>query len=228
MAPGNTKEEVEFTFEACRAGVEQFLLKYSAPTSLSPIAKPMDKFHTVISLNSGSEGERVFNELLREKSWEGNYTIVTDQNNEHFDAMSASDFGLIYDGQMIGSAAVCHLPTMILLNMRMHQQYYHDMYNRWWNDMNIIANNNIYPEVIGGEVWFGRITDQLGEWYLKPRDRYRMIQQWEYFIKEALPRADDRQPGSIMFGEIQYSDGQEYEEFLDPHYLSAVQIWQDI
>ena len=188
----------------------------------------MDKFHTVISLNSGSEGERVFHELLREKAWEGNYTIVTDQDNEHFDAMSASDFGLIYDGQMIGSAAVCHLPTMILLNMRMHQQYYHDMYNRWWNDMNIIANNNIYPEVIGGEVWFGRITDQLGEWYLKPRDRYRMIQQWEYFIKEALPRADDRQPGSIMFGEIQYSDGQEYEEFLDPHYLSAVQIWQDI
>ena len=73
--------------------------------------------------------------------------------------MAASDVGLVYDGQMVSAAAVLHLPTMILLNMRMHHQWYHDLYNRVWNDMNILANNNIFPEVIGGEVWEGRIAD---------------------------------------------------------------------
>ena len=48
--PGNTAEEVKFTFETVRKGIKEFFLKYSAPTSLSPIAKPLKYFHTVISL----------------------------------------------------------------------------------------------------------------------------------------------------------------------------------
>lgn len=119
-APGNTRQEVEFTFEPARRGVEEFLLKYSSPTSLSPIAKPMNKFHTIISLEEGSEAEGAFYELAKERQWKGNFTIVSNKNNEHLDAMAASDFGMIYDGQMIGQACVAHLPTMILINMRMH------------------------------------------------------------------------------------------------------------
>lgn len=94
--------------------------------------------------------------------------------------------------------------------------------------MNLIANNNIYPELIGGEVWFGKITDSLGEWYLKPRDRYRYISQWEAFIKEALPRADHVQPGEHTFSTILYNDGSETEEFIDPVKLSAEVLWKDI
>lgn len=52
--------------------------------------------------------------------------------------------------------------------------------------MVIIADNNIYPELIGGEVWPGKICDTLAEWYVKPETRYDMIRKWEYFIKDAL------------------------------------------
>lgn len=38
--------------------------------------------------------------------------------------------------------------------------------------MNIIADKNITPEIIGGELWFGKVTDTLGEWYVKPQLRY--------------------------------------------------------
>jgi hypothetical protein len=75
--------------------------------------------------------------------------------------MAAADMGFVYDGQMVGSAAVCHLPISVLIDMRKHHQYFHDLYNRWWNSMNILADNNIYKELIGGEVWFGKITDTL-------------------------------------------------------------------
>ena len=41
--------------------------------------------------------------------------------------------------------------------------------------MDIIADKNIYPELIGGEVWWGKICDSIGEWYVKPETRYDLI-----------------------------------------------------
>jgi hypothetical protein len=52
--------------------------------------------------------------------------------------------------------------------------------------MNFIADSNLYSELIGGEAWYGRITDQLGEWYVKPEMRFDYIRKWEYFLKDAL------------------------------------------
>lgn len=57
IAPGNEKNEVEFCMENLRKGVKEFLLKYSAPTSLSPNALPLEKFVTIISVQEGSDGE---------------------------------------------------------------------------------------------------------------------------------------------------------------------------
>jgi len=58
LAPGNEKAEAEFTMESMRKGVKEFLLKYSAPTSLSPKALPLEgNFVTIISTHAGTEGE---------------------------------------------------------------------------------------------------------------------------------------------------------------------------
>ena len=89
--------------------------------------------------------------------------------------MAASDFGFIYDGQMVSAANALHLPTNCLIKMRMHQQWWHDFYNRWWNDMNIVADNSINNELIGGEVWTGKICDTLAQAYVNPQTRYEMI-----------------------------------------------------
>jgi hypothetical protein len=157
FAPGNEKNEATFCMESARRGVEEFLLKYSSPTSLSPVAKPLDKFHTFISIDEGSNAEKHIRTSLDERGWAGSYTIVSNKNNQYIEAMASSDLGIIYDGQMIGQAAAAHLPTMILLDMRMHHQYYHDMFNRWFNSMVTIADKDIYPELIGGQAWFGKI-----------------------------------------------------------------------
>ncbi len=119
-APGNEKNETLFTAETVRKGVKEFLLKYSAPTSLSPKALPLSNFVTVISLHSGSEGEKYMKEFLKEKEWTGRVVFVTNEDNQHLNAMCSADVGIIHDGQMISSAAACHLPTMNLFNMRMH------------------------------------------------------------------------------------------------------------
>ena len=56
----NEKNEAEFTAENVRRGIKEFLLKYSAPTSMSPKALPLDNFVTVISLHENSPGEKYF------------------------------------------------------------------------------------------------------------------------------------------------------------------------
>ena len=83
---------------------------------------------------------------------------------------------------MCSSANALHLPINCLINMRMHQQWWHDFYNRWWNDMNIIADNALNQELIGGEAWFGKICDQLAENYVRPGDRYNIIKKCDGFV----------------------------------------------
>ena len=84
--------------ENVRRGVREFLLKYSAPTSLSLKAPPLENYTTVVSIHRGCNAEEWIRSFLQEKGWHGKVVIVYDDNNEHIDAMAASDIGLIYDG----------------------------------------------------------------------------------------------------------------------------------
>lgn len=52
--------------------------------------------------------------------------------------------------------------------------------------MNIIADNDVYPELIGGQAWPGKIADTLAEWYLNPDMRYQMIRSYDSYIAEAM------------------------------------------
>ena len=84
--------------DAARKGVKEFLLKYSAPTSLSPKAPGLDKYCTVISVHKGSPGEKYVKDFLADKEWHGRVIIVDNEGNEHINAMAASDLGIVYDG----------------------------------------------------------------------------------------------------------------------------------
>ncbi len=69
---------------------------------------------------------------------------------------------MMYDGEIVGQACVCHLPTMILINMRKRHHFYHHLHNRWWNRMILISDSDFYPELIGSQSWYGKICDTLG------------------------------------------------------------------
>jgi hypothetical protein len=226
-APGNEKNEAEFTAETTRRGVKEFLLKYSAPTSLSPKALPMSNFVTVISLHSGSEGESYMREFLKQKEWTGKVIFVNNEKNAHLDAMCAADVGIMHDGQMVSSAAACHLPTMNLFDMKWHHHWYHDLFNRWWNDMNLIAERNVYPEIIGGEAWYGKVADTLGEWYIKPDQRYNMMRNFEGFIAEGMSyKSIDRT--KVRTRDIILEDGNAYNVYMDPFSVACRKIWADM
>jgi hypothetical protein len=75
-----------------------FLFKYSSPSSLSPKAPALDQYTTVISVQRGSDAETYIREFVAEKEWLGRVIVVSNEDNEHFSAMAASDRGIAYDG----------------------------------------------------------------------------------------------------------------------------------
>merc|ERR1719230_561072 len=87
---------------------------------------------------------------------------------------------------MVSSANALHLPIKCMFDMRMHQQWYHDLYNRYWNDMNIIADSPINQELIGGECWYGNIADTLAENYVNAEERFAHIKRNDGFVQDAM------------------------------------------
>ena len=76
--------------------------------------------------------------------------------------MASADYGMGYTGAIVSQAVSCHLPFIILSDMKKLHYFFHVHCNIWLDDMTRIAGRAIYPENIGGQAWFGKITDTLG------------------------------------------------------------------
>ena len=93
--------------------------------------------------------------------------------------------------------------------------------------MNIIADNDIYPELIGGEVWHGKIADTLGSWYVDPDTRYLMIRKYDGFIAEAMSYKEiDR--SQVHTRDLLLADGLAYNVYVDPFTVATNKIWDDM
>jgi hypothetical protein len=80
---------------------------------------------------------------------------------------------------------------------------------------------------MGGEAWFGKITDSLAETYVRPDTRYEIISKFDGFIAEALSyKPIDREV--VKSRDLILSDGQAYNVYMDPHAVAARHMWRDI
>ena len=93
--------------------------------------------------------------------------------------------------------------------------------------MNIIADKDIYPELIGGQAWHGKIADTLAEWYLNPDTRYQMIRSFDGYVAEAMSYKEiDR--SQVTTRDIMLSDGRSYNVYVDPWRVATNKIWADM
>ena len=82
--------------ETLRLGINEFLLKYSHPTSLSARAPPLDKFCIVIAVHKKSEAELFIKNELEAKEWKSRVVVIDE--TEDVEAMCGSDYGMVHDG----------------------------------------------------------------------------------------------------------------------------------
>lgn len=93
--------------------------------------------------------------------------------------------------------------------------------------MNIIADRNVYPELIGGEAWFGKVADTLGTWYLNPDTRYTMIRNFDSYVAMGMSyKPIDRT--KVQTRDIIGPDGRAYDVYVDPWTLTANKLWEDM
>jgi len=93
--------------------------------------------------------------------------------------------------------------------------------------MNIIADNHVNRELIGGEAWWGKICDTLAENYVRPDDRYKMIKMCDGFVQEGMSlKPLDR--AVVRTRDLILDDGQSYDQHYDPFLLAARNMWRDI
>lgn len=87
FAPGDTVEENVYCLEAFIKGYNEFIYKNSYPTSLSHYAPPKSQFKLVVSLHKGTDSEIYVREYLKNSNIETDLITVTNEDNEHFDAI---------------------------------------------------------------------------------------------------------------------------------------------
>lgn len=93
--------------------------------------------------------------------------------------------------------------------------------------MNIIADRDVYPELIGGQAWMGKIADTLASWYLEPDTRYQMIRNFDSYIAEGMSYKEiDR--SKVRTRDLILSDGQAYNVYRDPFTVACNKIWDDM
>ena len=93
--------------------------------------------------------------------------------------------------------------------------------------MNIVADNHCNYELIGGQVWWGKICDTLAENYLNTESRYLMIQMLDGFVQDAMSfKPLDR--SVVRTKDLMLDDGQAYDQYYDPFILAANNMMKDI
>jgi len=93
--------------------------------------------------------------------------------------------------------------------------------------MNIIGDNSLNPELIGGAAWYGKFSEQLAEAYVNPEYRYDQITKCDGFVQDALSfKPLDRT--EVRTRDLMLEDGQSYDQFYDPFLLTANNMMKSI
>jgi hypothetical protein len=62
---------------------------------------------------------------------------------------------------MVSSAAALHLNVVTMQYMKDLNYYWHTWENRWLADINLNADRMAIRELVGGEYWYGLISNVL-------------------------------------------------------------------
>lgn len=226
FAPGNTIGENEYTLEDFRKGYNEYISKYTYPSSLSFNAPPKEMFKLVVSVQKGTDSEKYIRDFIQGSKYNTDVIIVDNENNKHFEAICASDFGFVYNGQLLSSAAVLHLNVITMQDMNDLHYYWHTWENRWLADININADRPIIPEFAAGEFWFGKIANKLAEMHTNTELKWDQVRGLRPFIPELLSYKSTLVNGLSEINKG-YIDGQDLvvdAVFEDPIHIMSKKI----
>lgn len=223
FCPGNTIGETEYSLEDFRRGYNEFVLKYSSPTSMSKNSPPKSKYVLIVSIHKGTDSEKAITDFINQNKFETRIILVNNEDNSHYSGMCASDFGFVYNGQMLSAAAALHLNVYTMQNMNDLHYFWHTWENRWLADINVNADRPIIPEFAAGEYWFGNIESKLATMHTNTDLRWDQVRALNPFITEMLSIKN-----SELREALKDKDHSSFDEYVDPIYLMSEKISKSI
>ena len=103
-----------------------------------------EEFNVVVPMTTSSA--KHVKEAM-EGDW-GCRVIFTETHEEKYAALAGSDIGMCFNGEIAAEALVNQLPVILLDNINKLEFYFMLSWNRFVNDMNIIADGPLFPEII--------------------------------------------------------------------------------
>lgn len=113
------------------------------------------------------------------------------EEKDKYAALSASDFGLLHNGDATVEAAAMQLPSLVVDNMSNLHAYWNNLYNGHASPLNIATNFEGYEDLCGSLTAIGT---KLGSVMLKtfnsPKYRFYYAKLYREQIQKILSKSD--------------------------------------
>jgi lipid A disaccharide synthetase len=209
LAPGSHKTEVSWSIPILNKTANQFITEHTDPKNSNP--QSVENFCVVIPTNESNYKQILGTvDVLGWKS----RVIVLRTEEDRRSAQAGSDLAISYNGDIVTECLVNQLSTIVIQNMKKLEFYFLLYWNRFTNDMNIIADGNLFPEIIEGQCHPAKLLQLLNQWYESPAHKFWPLQGFESHIHRTLP---------MKVRELGMGT---HHEYYSPDYLLSQSIWE--
>ncbi|CAG9322498.1 unnamed protein product [Blepharisma stoltei] len=184
LAPGSLESEIAWSLPILNKTANAFIDEYAAPFSKRSDAIPVEKFVVVIPTTEKTKA--YVSERVNIQGWKCRVQIVDTCENRK-SAMAGSDLAICYNGDIVTECFVNQLSTIVIQNMKKMEFYCLLAWNRFTNDMNIIGDGNLFPEIIEGQCHPPKLMQILTQWHESPPHKFWPLQQMEMYLNKMLP-----------------------------------------
>jgi lipid-A-disaccharide synthase len=211
FAPGSLPDEVDWSLPRMRDTANLFMDTYASPYSQRIGAVPHENFTVVIPTTPKTYHQVSAYVSTHEFKCK---VIILQTEEDKNSALAGSDLAICYNGEIVSECLVNQLSTVVIQNMKKLEFYFTLAWNRFANDLNIVADGNLLPEIIEGQCHAPKLLQVLGQWYESPPHKFWPLQGFEMYLHKMLP---------VKHLELGMGTHQEYYK---PRLLAARKLWE--
>ena len=213
LSPGNKVTEIDWSLPILNKTANEFISQYAEPYNAAPGSPSVSEYCVVIP--SDSSNFDLISSKVKVLGWKSR-VIVLENEEQRRSAQAGSDYSIAYNGDVVFENLVNQLPTIIIENMGKIEFYFVLAWNRFNNDLNIIADGDLFPEIIEGQAHSAKLVDLLNTWHNSPAQRFWPLQGYENILHKLLP-VKTREMGMGT-----------HHEYYSPDRLAAQTLWEFI
>lgn len=184
LSPGNKISEIKWSLPILNKSANNFVSQHAEPYNSAPGAPSIDQFCVVISTDEFTRTD--VDKIVQVLGWKCR-VVVLEGEEQRRSAQAGSDLAIAYNGEVAFENLVNQLPTINIENMGYMEYYFVLAWNRFNNDLNIIADGDLFPEIIQGQANPVKLVELLNTWYSSPAHKFWPLQGYENILHKILP-----------------------------------------